>query len=325
LKDDAVQRKEMRSKRRELRHKRQELRKAKDEQRAAKNLAENRKHQRRTKRVQVELFQLEREIHAAQDGRPASEQVTGALPDFAVIGAEKAGTTFLHHLLTQHPHVEPAASKELHFFDNLFDLGFEWYRRCFPKPTWKDERRTITGEATPYLHNPLAPERMAQVVPQARLIALLRNPVNRAYSRYHQVVRRGWETRTFEEAIEGEEPWLVEAPQHGYRATVDDAPYGYLSWSIYVDHLQRWSEFFPREQMLILKSEDFFERPVDTIKVVLDFLGLPEWEPEASNLQKKRNTREYEGMDPATRRRLEEYFEPHNRRLYDYLGKDFGW
>ena len=75
----------------------------------------------------------------------------------------------------------------------------------------------------------------------------------------------------------------------------------------------------------MLKSEDFFESPKDAIKVAVDFLGLPDWEPEASELQKKRNKGAYEDMDPAIRRRLEEYFEPHNQRLYDYLGRDFGW
>jgi hypothetical protein len=86
--------------------------------------------------------------------------------------------------------------------------------------------------------------------------------------------------------------------------------------------------------MLVLKSEDLFARPVDTLKVVLDFLDLPEWEPGAAGLQTegfrnkrdKRNKGKYKDeMDPATRRRLEEYFEPHNRRLYDFLGVDLGW
>ncbi len=79
--------------------------------------------------------------------------------------------------------------------------------------------------------------------------------------------------------------------------------------------------------MLVLKSEDFFERPTETLKPVLDFLGLPDWEPEASEIvPKKRNAGEYErGMDPDTRRRLEAFYEPHNKRLYEYLGVDFGW
>jgi hypothetical protein len=76
--------------------------------------------------------------------------------------------------------------------------------------------------------------------------------------------------------------------------------------------------------MLILKSEDFFERPRETLKLIFNFLDLPDWEPEASELGNI-NKGEYEGMDSVTRRRLEEYFEPHNQRLYDYLGRDLGW
>jgi hypothetical protein len=90
-----------------------------------------------------------------------------------------------------------------------------------------------------------------------------------------------------------------------------------------VDQLLRWSALFAEEQMLVLKSEDFFEHPQKTLKLVLDFLDLPDWEPDAWEV---RNKGDYEQrMDPATRRRLEEYFEPHNRRLYEYLGVNFGW
>ena len=82
----------------------------------------------------------------------------------------------------------------------------------------------------------------------------------------------------------------------------------------------------PTSQMLMLKSEDFFERPVDTLQVVLDFLDLPEWKPKVWELRYKRNKGKYkEKIDPATRQRLEDYFEPRNRRLYEYLGVDFGW
>jgi len=177
---------------------------------------------------------------------------------------------------------------------------------------------------------------MAEVVPQARLIALLRNPVDRAYSDYHMGARKGRETRTFEETIEEAIELEKTLPlgnedntsEHEDRASLDDGVcYGYLSKGIYIDHLRRWSKFFSDEQMLVLKSEDFFERPTKTLKPVLDFLDLPDWEPEASEIiPKKRNKGGYERkMDPDTRRQLEEFFDPHNRRLYDYLGKDFGW
>jgi Sulfotransferase domain len=295
--------------------------------------AENVGRKKSKKRAQQEIFQLEREIGAAKERR-ARNRETGALPDFVIIGERKCGTTFLYHLLGQHPLVEPAASKELHFFDALFEEGIEWYRQCFPAPRWEDGHKTITGEASPYMANRSAPERMAGVVPEARLIALLRNPVERTYSDYQMVSRKDREHKTFEEAIGlrapaeiGEERPLGKEGENseGEDANLDDDS-EYLSRSRYAEHLQRWSEFFPREQILVLKSEDFFDNPRQTLKVVLEFLDLPEWEPEPSKLEIKRNAGRYEDdLDPATRRRLEEYFEPHNKRLYDFLGKDFGW
>jgi hypothetical protein len=301
----------------EIQSKRQELVQLKNRLHAARGEAERAEYQRRTKRAQVKLSQLRRELQGG------GEPETGALPDFVVIGAAKSGTTFFYHLLSQHPHVQPAVVKEPHYFNILFEDGTEWYRRCFPEPRWKDGRKTITGEASPgYIWHPLAPERMAELIPQARLIALLRSPVDRIYSDYHQRVKNGRAIRPFSKAIQA--------------AFDDPLDRKHLSKSIYVDHLRRWSEYFPKEQMLVLKSEDFFERPVETIKLALHFLDLPEWEPETLEFRNKRAEDKYarrklnkggygQRMDPATRRRLEEYFEPHNQRLYDYLGVDFQW
>jgi intracellular sulfur oxidation DsrE/DsrF family protein len=317
----------------ELKSRRPEFREIGNKAPAKKDRAKLIEHMKRTKRVQQEVFELERELRAAEEGWTVSEQpVIGALPDFVVIGGQKGGTTSLYHLLTQHPYVEPAASKELHFFDIVFELGIKWYRGCFPVPRWEDGWRTITGEATPYyLFHPRVPERMAQVVPQARLIALLRNPIDRAYSHHHQEVTKGSETLGFEEAIEAEEARLgdkgEEALEDERYASVGHQWFSYLSRGIYVDQLLRWSEFFRKEQMLVLKSEDFFESPKETLGLVLDFLGLPEWEFETLEIvPKRRNAGDYEQkMDPSTRRKLEEYFEPHNKRLYKFLGRDFGW
>ena len=297
----------------ELKNKRRELSQITKEVRVAKREAERPEQIeqiKRAKRKQQEIFWIKNELRAAKE--QVEEPGTGTLPDFVVIGAPKCGTTFFYNLLVKHPHVEPAACKEPNYFDLLFDEGTEWYRHCFPRPRWKDGRETITGEATPsYLYHPRVPERMAEVIPQTRLIALLRNPVDRTYSAYYHRMRSGKETRAFEEAIE---------------AALGSPSYGHLSRAIYVDHLLHWSRFYSDEHLLVLKSEDFFKRPQEILKRVLDFLDLPDWEPEASELLDKRNTGGYEQkIDPATRRRLQDFFEPHNRRLYDHLGVDFGW
>ncbi len=329
----------------ELKSKKQDLEQIRKERHTVEDKERRSEYGDRAKKVQQEISQLQRELRVAKErqggGAPVTrsaprvvgEAETGALPDFVIIGARKCGTTFLYHLLTQHPHIEPAALKEVHFFDALYEEGVEWYRQNFPTPRWKDGRTTITGEASPHIAYPLAPERVAEVVPRARLIALLRNPVDRAYSRYQQMVRRGRITRSFEEVVEREKAMLLKAPQSGedreeYLAEVRESSEDWIQAlykGLYVEHLARWSEFFDREQMLILKSEDFFTRPQEILQQVFGFLDLPEWEPDPSEFERKRNARKYEKMNPETRRSLEEFFEPHNKRLYEYLGRDLGW
>ena len=291
-----------------------------EEQAAAlETLRERRQHEIRLrtelKQQRLETFHLQNERDAmkvlVENARdvPLAEQLSGdigTLPDFVIIGAQKGGTSFLYHLLTLHPLVEPAAEKELHFFDQpeRFNRGAGWYRRCFPRVSSKDGQRSITGEATPYyLFDPPVAKRMVEIVPQARLIALLRNPVDRAYSHYQMQVKRGAEPLTFEEAIEQRDS-------------------SYLSRGIYVDQLLRWFEYFNKEQMLILKSEDFFKRTAETSRLMQEFLDLPYRQ---LDLPPRKTNDRYEPMDPATRRRLKAYFEPHNQRLYEYLGVDFGW
>lgn len=128
------------------------------------------------------------------------------LPDFVIIGAQKSGTSFFYNLLTRHPQIEKAATKEVHFFSRYYDLGPSWYNSHFPFPRQKDASNPLTGEATPYyLLHPLAARRAADTIPQARLIVMLRNPVDRAYSHYQHQVRMGNEPLpSFEEAIAAE-------------------------------------------------------------------------------------------------------------------------
>jgi hypothetical protein len=261
------------------------------------------------------------------------EAGSGKLPDFLIIGAQKAGTTYLYHLLTRHPFVDPAKQKEVHYFDVHFGKGNDWYRSHFPRETWREDRRILTGEASPYyLYYPHAARRASQVVPHARLIVLLRNPVDRAYSDYQHKFREGREPlRSFQEAIDAEEQRL-RGEKEKLLADEDYASpnyrrFSYLSRGVYVDQLKEWRKYFDKDQLLVLKSEDFLERPADTLASVHEFLGLPLWEAgdllgDDPELSHKGSYRE---LDPAVRERLKSYFEPHNQRLYEFLGVDFGW
>jgi hypothetical protein len=256
----------------------------------------------------------------------------GGLPDFLIVGAQKAGTTYLYHLLTRHPFVESATAKEVHYFDVHFSQGIDWYRSRFPQPAWREGRKIMTGEASPYyLFHPHAARRAADVVPHAKIIVLLRNPIDRAYSDYQHKYREGREPlRSFREAIEAEDHRL-RGEKETMLANEDYASpnyrkYSYLSRGVYVDQVKEWSKYFGEDQILVLKSEDFLERPRDALASVHEFLGLPPWEavalgddPEVSHKGS------YKKLDPAIRERLESYFEPHNQRLYEFLGVDFGW
>ncbi len=254
---------------------------------------------------------------------------TGGLPDFLMIGAQKGGTGFLFRLLSRHPHVEPAAFKEVSFFSNYFDRGVDWYRSYFPPPTHKDGRKVLSWEGSPnYLLYPHAARRAAEIVGHAKLIVLLRNPVDRAYSHYNHQVRMGHEPlSSFEEALEAEEGRLRGARErmleNEHYNSVNFPRFSYVSRGLYADQLAEWHKYFDESRMLILESEDLRERTGDTVDRILNFLNLPDWEPE--NARRPKPKYRYEPMRPETRQRLEEYFAPHNERLYDYLGKDFGW
>lgn len=246
------------------------------------------------------------------------EKAAGRFPDFLIIGAQKSGTSFLYSMLSQHPHVDPAARKEINYFNDYFQSGPGWYASHFPAPSRGEGYDTITGEASPhYLSHEDAAGRVAEAVPGARLILLLRNPVDRTYSHYQARRRRGGEVLSFEDAIEADMR-LMQKGEIQRRTS-------YLGRSIYVDQIQRWRKFFGEDQMLIIQSEDFFARTPEVLERVVAFLGLPPWKFELSSTRGRNKGSYDEPMSPGIRRRLEEYFEPHNRRLYEYLGVDFGW
>jgi len=252
------------------------------------------------------------------------------MPDFIIIGAQKGGTTSLYYYLAGHPNIVPALKKELRFFDLNLQKGLAWYRAQFPVWRWD----CITGEASPdYLFHPHVPARIAGLLPHVKLIVLLRNPVDRAFSHYHHQVRRGRETLSFEDALACEAERIRE---EGERVAANGAYYSYnhehfsyLARGRYVDYLQTWLSIFPREQMLILKSEDLYSDPAAIIKQTLQFLKLPDAGREGQKNEYKRYNKTpsafRDQMDSALREQLMAYYESHNARLYELLGRDFHW
>jgi hypothetical protein len=242
-----------------------------------------------------------------------------ALPNAIIIGAQKAGTTSLHRYLSGHPEVGVANAKEVHYFSVRFNNVMDWYRAHFPI---QGEASIVLESSHSYLFHPLAPERVHRALPQVKLIALLRNPVDRAYSQHQMNFRKGIEPLSFEEAIEAEPERLL----HNKASSDEDwrtmSYIAYLKRGFYAEQLQRWLDLFPREQVLILGSEDFFQRPEEGVQRTLAFLGLGPWHPDHYHVH---NPGDYDDMQPETRARLNEHFAPHNKRLYTLLGEDFRW
>lgn len=249
-------------------------------------------------------------------------QPIGSLPDFLVIGAQKAGTSSLYYTLCRHPEILPAAAKEIHYFDLNHELGSWWYRSHFPSLVRRQRHKRATGrvaigEATPsYLYDPRASERARRLLPEAKLIVLLRDPVSRAYSQYQREVRLGREPLSFAEAVAAEGDRLdgLDAASFAHRH------FSYAARGRYAEQLDRWLACFERHQFLFLKSEDFLRDPVRSVHRTVDFLGLTPWEAPAID---QRNVRTYPPIAPGDRAALAETFREPNRRVADLLG--FTW
>ena len=256
------------------------------------------------------------------------------LPDYLIIGAQRAGTTSLHRYLIQHPGVRTTLrTKGVHFFDTGYGRGMSWYASRFPTrlTAWYVARRhgveLRTGEASPYyLFHPQVPARVAEHLPQVKLIALLRDPVGRAYSHYQHEVARGFETLSFEEAISAEPARLAGeaerlAADPGYRSFAHQH-HSYLARGRYHEQLERWRARFSDHQLLVLSSERFFAEPERTFQRVLEFLELPAFTPDG---YERHNGYDYRKMGEAVHARLVEHYREPNRQLYASLGDDFGW
>lgn len=258
-------------------------------------------------------------------------------PDFMIIGAKRGGTTSVYRYLLQHPKVMPLFParqhiKGTHFFDSEFHRGTRWYRSHFPTRAYGSLRSrggppALAGEGCPYyLFHPLAAERAAEVAPDARVIALLRDPVERAWSHYKERRRHGAEPLGFEEALEaeparlaGEEERLRREPAYRSERHED---HSYLAQGRYLELLPRWLDRYPSGRVLILPSEDLYADPQATLDRIFAFLGLP---PFTVRDVTRHNFVPASGMREQTRRHLRGLFAEHNRELASYLGRPLPW
>jgi hypothetical protein len=240
------------------------------------------------------------------------------LPDFLVAGAMKAGTTSLYGWLLTCPAVLPARRKEVHYFDRLPARSERWYRTFFPTEARRasvaaHEGMVLTGEATPaYLCHPGAADAAFEIVPDAAVIVLVRDPVQRAWSHYLHERRAGREDRTFLATVEAELQDNRDGIEH---------PWGIIGRGRYARQLVPWRERYG-DRLLTLVSEDLFCDPGDQLQRVADHLGI---QPPSMHAFPSLNAGGGPSPDPDDVRRLRDVFEEDNSDLQLLLGRPLPW
>ena len=255
-------------------------------------------------------------------------------PDFLIAGAQRCGTTSLYRYLAAHPAVVPPLfQKGIHFFDLHYGRGLRWYRGQFPVRPIADRRvaptspRAVTGEASPYyVFHPLAAERIARDLPAVKLIVLLRDPVERAFSAHKQESARGFETEPFERALDLEESRLEGELERIHAeptyVSFEHQHHAYLARGRYAEQLERLFDLLGPERVLVLESADLLATPEPVWERVLSFLGLPPWNPPAFE---RHNAQPSSPLSDRLRGRLEAYFAPHDEQLAALLGEVPSW
>lgn len=256
------------------------------------------------------------------------------LPQFLIICASRSGNFALYRHLVSHPQVKAALDREVEFFSNCYLRGADWYRAHFPlKITSRllgRRGKVITGESSPfYLPHPRAAERICKMLPDVKLIVLLREPVARAYSHYIHEKNNGHESLTFETAlaaedkrISGEMERMREDPAY---QSIPYCRHAYVHLGEYSAQLEPYLRHFSRDRMLVIRSEDMFADPQTTFNHITRFLGLENCR--IAEFQKV-NSEPYRPLiqtNPDLAHKLREHYRPHNAALYAQLGVSFDW
>jgi hypothetical protein len=246
-------------------------------------------------------------------------------PDFLIVGTNKGGTTSLFAQLAEHPAVRPSVRKEPHYFSHRYlHKSKGWYLAHFPTASGAEDSLVFEA-STSYLFHPAAADRARRFKADMKVLVLLRNPVDRAYSHYQHEVRKGRETLSFEESLDAEPERLRAGPTDPADGAWRRNPYwtfSYVRRGQYAEDVERWLHAFRREHVLVLESEALFSEPTEQVRHVHDFLGLA---PPVGTGVKAENQSRYPPMLPETRARLERHFATYNERLYGLLRTRFRW
>ena len=247
------------------------------------------------------------------------------MPDFIIVGVQKGGTTSLYSYLKLHPQTKFFNNKEIHFFDKYFSKGWLWYRSWFPL---KIDNR-ISGEATPdYFYYPNVFKRMSMQLPRIKLIVLLRNPVDRAYSHFQMEKRKSRESLSFEDAIIEEQKnirkiYKKELNEENKFANKFLLNKSYINKGLYKEQLERLFEFYDKTNLLVIQSEEFKNNTDKVFNQVCDFLSINRMS--IPKKIKNKNVRKYPPINKKTKDFLNNLYKKHNIDLYKLIGEQYDW
>lgn len=250
------------------------------------------------------------------------------LPNLLLVGSQRCGTSSLFKYLGAHPQCSASIRKEIRFFTEFHDRGVGWYRSHFPfVARGNSGSHHVFFEATPdYLLDPRVPRRATELMPDVKIVVLLRDPIKRAYSHYWHNRRLGTEPLSFEDALRREPerigPWLESLDENPDQpASRSFLRYSYVERGRYAKHLQRWIDVIDDPaRILVLRSEDLFRDTDATFQEILRFLDLPEWRPTTYRNFSYQGTRPvYPPMPEECREWLAERFADDAARLRQIL------
>ena len=252
------------------------------------------------------------------------------LPDFLVIGAKRCGTTSLFYHLPEHPCISKSPHDNMGFFNDNFHLGVNWYKSFFPTIFTRNKIKSEFGNflafdvTTTYMEEESTANNVYQIKPNMKIIVILRNPVDRAYSQYHLNLREKAEKRSFEDAMEENMNELNKESHERYEIKPKFSAEGnnYLKKGLYAQQLRHWLNIFPMESMLILSTEEFESNQQAIYNNIFKFLNISQFE--VKNIEKMEKG-SYPQMKSETRSLLLDYFRSHNNELFKLIDKKFDW
>ena len=238
-----------------------------------------------------------------------------------IIGAQKSGTTSAYSYINDHPSVRRAARKEVHYFDLHYRRSVAWYQSFFPMGNGR--RRWVTGEASPsYMMDPQVPQRVHDLIPDVRIVVLLRDPIERAYSHFNHMRETGVEPiGNFVEALEAEQERMQEVDSFG-EASIMRLRFAYARRGFYGEQLQRWFDLFPRNSIRVFLTTELANSSQTFASAAYSFLQLP---PHRLRNTKVRNSRSYDPMPVMAYERLSKIYAEDGAVVEKLTGLSVPW